>query len=145
MRHDPSRFSIPGDFWSRPPVVHALTRRDGGALFALVQKYAGASQSGISMRVGCMSQPDVSRIMSGKRMVTDLAIFESVADGLDMPDAARVALGLAPRPDRRPASTQPRPAPATGPAAPAAGPGVDRKDDDPVRRRSFLGLAAGAA
>nr|WP_229806293.1 hypothetical protein [Microbispora rosea] len=44
-----------------------------------------------------LSQGKVSEIMRGAAQVTALDVFERIADGLHMPDPARLALGLAPR------------------------------------------------
>lgn len=98
MHDDPSLFVIPADFWERRHVVDALHERDMGALFRLVTKYTGASESGIGMRVG-MSQPEVSDIVRGKRRVTHQHVLERIADGMDAPDRARHSLGLAARAD----------------------------------------------
>ncbi len=42
-------------------------------------------------------QGRVSEVMRGARTVTTLELFERIAGGLDMPDDARMLLGLAPR------------------------------------------------
>ena len=49
--------------------------------------------------------------MRGVAKVEELDVFERIADGLNMPDHARIALGLAPT----------EPSPRARPAAPAAG------------------------
>nr|BFE84231.1 hypothetical protein GCM10020093_068320 [Planobispora longispora] len=87
---------IPGSIWQRPDMLAALRARDIGRVFHLVRQYAGVSQTAIGSMIG-MSQGKVSGIMSGSQQVTALEVFERIADGLDMPDAARLALGLAPR------------------------------------------------
>lgn len=84
------------EFWLRPDVGEALRGRDFGALFRLVSKYAGASQTQIAIAVG-MSQGQVSSIMGGGRRVTAIDVSERVLDGLQASDEARVAFGLAPR------------------------------------------------
>ncbi|WP_131787477.1 helix-turn-helix domain-containing protein [Protofrankia symbiont of Coriaria ruscifolia] len=133
MRHDPSAFVIPADFWERPKVVDALTGRDVGALFRLVQQYAGASQPGIGTRVG-LAQPDISKYANGKRVATEFDLFERVADGLGLPDHARMRLGLAPRADI---------AHWIAPTQPATTPDVDYEEPDSVeeigRRIETLG------
>ena len=102
--------------------------RDIGRLFALVQQYAGASQTQIG--IACvLSQGKVSAIMHGIQEVEKLEVFERIADGLGLPDPARISLGLAPR---------------HPPAQPGSGLHTlddrDRQEDDPVRRRTFVGL-----
>lgn len=87
---------LPADFWSRPDVGNALAARDIGVLFRLVAKYAGASQTQLAIAVD-MTQGQVSTIMAGSRRVTSIEVGERLFDGLQAPDAARVAFGLAPR------------------------------------------------
>lgn len=109
---DPLRLT--SDFWTRDDVIQALRDRDVGALFRLIQKHTGASQTKIANAVG-MTHTMVGAFISRKRHVTALDVYERIADGLDMPDAARLALGLAPRglPTPDTAHDSVRPAPAT--------------------------------
>jgi transcriptional regulator with XRE-family HTH domain len=65
-------------------------------LFRVAQRYAGASQSRIATATGIL-QGRVSEILHSSRAVTTLDLFERIADGLGMPDHARMRLGLAPR------------------------------------------------
>jgi hypothetical protein len=60
------------------------------------QQYAGASQHRIATATGIL-QGRVSEILKGNRQETALEVFERNADGLNMPDDARVTLGLAPK------------------------------------------------
>lgn len=86
---------VPADLWERPEMVSALTNRDIGHVFRLVRQYAGSSQTRIGVAVG-LSQGKVSEIMKGAVQVTSFEVFERVAEGLHMPDLARMTLGLAP-------------------------------------------------
>ena len=86
---------MPAWAWSRPEVRAALADRDVGILLRAVQQYTGASQSRIAVAVGLL-QGRVSEIVRGARSVTALESFERIADGLSMPDDARMLLGLAP-------------------------------------------------
>jgi outer membrane murein-binding lipoprotein Lpp len=125
---------IPASFWDRPGVVAALRDRDIGRFFALVQQYTGASQTQIG--IACvLPQGKVSAIINGIQQVEKLDVFDRIADGLGLPDPARIALGLAPR---RPGSA---PAPVVSSASRlfTLDEG-DRQEDDPVRRRTFVGL-----
>jgi hypothetical protein len=129
---------IPASFWERPEVITALRNRDIGRFYALVQQYTGASQTQIG--IACqMPQGKVSDIIRGVQQVEKLEVFERIADGLGLPDPARISLGLAPR---RPGS--PRAIP-LAPQVPSVS-GLftldegDRQEDDPVRRRTFVGL-----
>ncbi|MEV5706420.1 helix-turn-helix transcriptional regulator [Actinoallomurus sp. NPDC052274] len=89
--------TIPPSLWNRPDVTAALSRRDIGQLFRLVRQYAGASQTQLAIACG-MTQGKISEYMKrGGRQVLALDVFERIADGLEMPDDARMTLGLAPR------------------------------------------------
>ncbi|MBN9740617.1 hypothetical protein DMP23_05765 [Amycolatopsis sp. A1MSW2902] len=87
--------ALPDWAWRRSDVRDALKARDIGALLQAVQRYTGASQSRIAVAVGLL-QGRVSEIVRGSRTVTALQLFERIADGLEMPDDARMLLGLAP-------------------------------------------------
>ena len=120
QRHDPSDFVVPDQFWDRPDTREALHARDAGALFQLVRRYAGASQTGLTMRTG-IAKSEISAIMAGRRRVTSLERFESIADGLGMPDHARVQIGLAPQVPSRPIAAGSGPDAAPSPVAKAPG------------------------
>jgi transcriptional regulator with XRE-family HTH domain len=139
---------IPDSFWQRDETVAALRDRALSRLFQLVSQYAGASQTQIGIACG-MAQGKVSDIMRGVQQVETLAVFERIADALNMPDPARITLGLAPRQPSPPSA----PAQRIGQAITSAdtrpalqGPGVsgllnldqedEQEDDDPVRRRT---------
>jgi hypothetical protein len=139
---------VPDGFWQRPDVVAALARRDIGALFRILAQRTGASQMRIGTATG-NAQPRVSAIVNGRYQVKTLEHLTRIADGLGMPAGARIVLGLAPAPDTdSPAATQgvaaspASLAPADAPQAGAdRGPGGEAcRDDDQVRRRTFVGL-----
>ncbi|MEV6928730.1 hypothetical protein AB0M46_30150 [Dactylosporangium sp. NPDC051485] len=88
---------LSAEFWCRDDVCAALTARDMGALFRLVQRYGGASQTRIGIAAG-MAQSCVSALIHGRRRVMAHDVFVRIAGGLHMPDAARARLGLAPIP-----------------------------------------------
>lgn len=88
--------TLPAWAWQRDDVRAALRERDVGALFRAAQQYMGASQGRIAVATGLL-QGRVSEIMHGARTVSTLQLFERIASGLDMPDDARMLLGLAPR------------------------------------------------
>lgn len=58
-------------------------------------RYSGVSQARLATAVG-MGQGRVNEIINGRRRVTQMDVFERIADGLTMPDEARVLMGLAP-------------------------------------------------
>jgi hypothetical protein len=86
---------VPAELWQRVEVRCALEARDFGLLFRLVRKYVRGSQTQIGIAVG-LTQATVSQVMAGRRQVTALDVIERIADGLAMPDTARLVLGLAP-------------------------------------------------
>ena len=98
-----SAYDPPGlepQFWARPEVRHALERQDIGAIFRLLSKH-GISQMRIATAAG-LGQNRVSLISRDKQVVTTLTLLVRIADGLGMPDHARISLGIAPRqPARR--------------------------------------------
>jgi transcriptional regulator with XRE-family HTH domain len=88
--------TLPDWAWRRPEVREALSERNVGALLKAAQQYTGASQSRLAVATGLL-QGRISEIMRGTRTVTALVSIGRIADGLDMPDDARMLLGLAPR------------------------------------------------
>lgn len=96
MTADP--FRVPATFWQRDDVGAAVDDRDIGGLFRLLRQYCGASQTRIGIAVG-LAQGAISRIMNGSQLVTAITVLERIADGLQMPDDARMRLGLAPKED----------------------------------------------
>ena len=121
------RVEIPASLWQRDAMTEALRDRDMGLVLRLVRQYAGTSQTQMAIAFG-MTQAKVSIIMRDVQHVTALAVFERIADGLNMPGQARVILGLAP------AATSPRSAPLSVEAA-------DREEGEgQVQRRTFVGL-----
>jgi transcriptional regulator with XRE-family HTH domain len=137
---------IPDSLWQRPETTAALRNRDIGRFFALLRQYAGASQTQIAIACG-LTQGKVSDIMRGVQRVEKLDVFERIADGLALPDPVRVCLGLAPRTAL--AASQPPVIPSRDTTATLEqSPGsalldlrrAYTQEDDPVRRRTFVGL-----
>lgn len=91
---------LPDWAWERAEVRQSLRARDIGAVFRHARQFAGASQARIATATG-MTQARVSEIMSGRREVSRLDVYERIADGLHMPDDARHLLGLAAGRERR--------------------------------------------
>ncbi|MGW9196587.1 helix-turn-helix domain-containing protein [Micromonospora chersina] len=85
---------IPETVWFDKAVWESLSRRDIGEVFRRLSRLTGASQTRIGAAVG-LEQGYVSRVMAGRK-ITSIEVLERVADGLDMPAEARMALGLAP-------------------------------------------------
>jgi tetratricopeptide (TPR) repeat protein len=88
--------AIPAGFWERADVREALRNRDMGTLFQLLRQYAGLSQIRIGTAVE-IGQGRTSEIANGTRRVAATHVFERIANGLNMPDSARVLLGLSAR------------------------------------------------
>lgn len=86
---------LPDWAWKRPEVRQALRERDVATLLQAAQRYCGASQGRIAVATGLL-QGRVSEIIHRTRAVTALELFERIAQGLSMPDDARMLLGLAP-------------------------------------------------
>jgi tetratricopeptide (TPR) repeat protein len=93
---------IPLGFWYRNDVRLALRDRDMGALFLLLGRHAGLSQTRVGTAVG-LGQGRVSEVIHGTRAISAVHVFLRIADGLGMPDDARRELGVSDRPGPRPA------------------------------------------
>jgi transcriptional regulator with XRE-family HTH domain len=87
---------IPEWAWRSEGAKSVLRTRDAAGILRLAQQYGGASQHRLANAVGIL-QGRVSEILKGSRHITSLQVFERIADGLDMPDHARITMGLAPR------------------------------------------------
>ncbi|HEX6443606.1 MAG TPA: helix-turn-helix transcriptional regulator [Streptosporangiales bacterium] len=87
---------LPAWAWQRPDVRKALAARDVAAVLRFAQQYAGASQARLAVACG-IGQGRLNEVINGRREITRLDVFERLADGLGMPDDARMLLGLAPR------------------------------------------------
>lgn len=97
MRHNTIKpISLDHSFWVRVEVLNALRNRDMGCLLRLVAVHSQASQTRIGTAIG-LSQGQVSEVMNGTRQISSIDVLERVADGLAMPDDARMVLGLAPQ------------------------------------------------
>ena len=92
-QHGPLR--LPARIWEQEQTQQMLRDRDIRNLLQLTRQH-GASQQRIGSATG-MAQSRISDIMTGIRQVTALQTFEKIADGLTMPDNARMLLGLAPK------------------------------------------------
>jgi predicted XRE-type DNA-binding protein len=87
---------VPDSFWQRPETIAALRERSMGKLFVLIHEHTGATQTQIGTACG-VTQPKISDIVRGVQKIEELAVFTRYADGLGMPDHARITLGLAPQ------------------------------------------------
>jgi hypothetical protein len=93
---DPTSVTIA--FWRRDDVRLALARREVGELFQLfLAAHCECTQAQLAL-LTFHDRSDISNFVRGTRSsrVTDIDVLGRVADGLMMPDEARVMLGLAP-------------------------------------------------
>jgi tetratricopeptide (TPR) repeat protein len=95
--------AIPPGFWERAEVCRALRKRDMGTMFRLVEDSTGLSHTRLGTAVG-LSQGRVSEVINGTRRIAATHVFERIADGLGIPDSARMLLGPSPR---KPVITRP--------------------------------------
>lgn len=85
-------------FWRRDDVRLVLARREVGELFQLfLAAHCDCTQAQLAL-LTAHDRSDISNFVRGTRSsrVTDIDVLGRVADGLMMPDEARVLLGLAP-------------------------------------------------
>lgn len=86
---------LPATAWRRQDMRQALRDRDVSAILKFAQRYTGASQGRLASAIG-VGQGRVNELINQHRKVSTLDMFERIAAGLNMPDAARMLLGVAP-------------------------------------------------
>jgi hypothetical protein len=86
---------IPTSAWQQEDVCRALQMRDMPEILRLVLRYGDLSQVRLANAVG-LAQGRLNEIVNGHRQVSAFDVFERIANGLSMPDEARLLLGLAP-------------------------------------------------
>ncbi|GAA3746951.1 transcriptional regulator with XRE-family HTH domain [Spinactinospora alkalitolerans] len=129
---------IPVWAWRREETRRLLQERDVAGLLRFAQRYGGASQTRLAAATG-IAQGRISEILNGRKSVTAFEVFERIADGLNMPDPARMLFGLAPQ-NLAILTGDGSANAAAAPAIPA--PSVEPNgQEDSVRRREFVGLA----
>jgi tetratricopeptide (TPR) repeat protein len=90
------RPAIPPGFWERAEVRRALRNRGIGTLFQLLKDSTGLSNIRLGAAVE-LTPGRVGEVINGTRHIAATHVFERIANGLDMPDSARLLLGLSPR------------------------------------------------
>ncbi len=96
---------LPAHEWDRPDILQACRERKPGPLLRAAHRRYGISQTRLAALIGGMDQGEVSRLVNDKgAKITTLERWERIADALDRPNHARLAVGLPPRPG---ASTAP--------------------------------------
>jgi hypothetical protein len=87
---------IPDEAWRQESTRKILQDRAAGPLFKFAQKY-GISQPRLAAATG-IQQARINDLIKGRRKnITALDTWERIAEGLNMPNHARITLGLAPR------------------------------------------------
>lgn len=89
---------IPEAFWRRHDVQQALAHRDVGLIFRLfLNKFDDCTQTQLAL-ITKQDRSDISDWVSGARpgQVSDIDVLTRIADGLQIPDQARLLLGLVP-------------------------------------------------
>jgi hypothetical protein len=90
--------AVPVGFWCRADVRGSLTHRDVGRLFRLfLEQFPECTQTQLALLTQ-HDRSDISNWVRGTRQsrVSDIEVLTRIADGLQMPDQARLLLGLAP-------------------------------------------------
>ncbi|WP_433189768.1 hypothetical protein [Actinoallomurus sp. CA-150999] len=88
----------------------ARSSGDVGPLLKLVAQYAGASQTQLAVALET-TQGKISKYINSLVRVEKLEMYQRIAEGIGMPDHARMSLGLAPRSvSSHPLPSTPRPA-----------------------------------
>lgn len=92
----PEPIDIPDHAWTSPVTVAACQARDANTLFRLAHRH-GVNNERLSYWTG-IDPGEISRRLNNKNNspVQTLDRWERIADGLGMPDQARVTLGIAP-------------------------------------------------
>ncbi|MEU0091835.1 hypothetical protein [Kribbella sp. NPDC006257] len=90
--------AVPSSFWRGRDVQAALARRDIGALF---RSYLSAFDDCTQTQLALLTEhdrSDVSNWVRGARhgQVSDIGVLTRIAEGLRLPDTARMLMGLAP-------------------------------------------------
>lgn len=90
--------AVPVRFWRREDVQASLRDRDVGQLFRLfLREFTDCTQTRLALLTQ-HDRSDISNWVRGVRQarVSDIEVLTRIADGLQMPDQARLLLGLAP-------------------------------------------------
>ncbi|WP_020392325.1 hypothetical protein [Kribbella catacumbae] len=89
---------VPASFWREDVVQVALARRDVAELFrAYLTQFTDCTQTQLALLTQ-HDRSDVSNWIRGSRhgQVSDINVLTRIAEGLRIPDSARILMGLAP-------------------------------------------------
>ncbi|MFG2006349.1 hypothetical protein ACGFNU_45110 [Spirillospora sp. NPDC048911] len=90
--------AVPERFWRRDDVQESLTHRDVGRLFRLfLDEFADCTETHLAILTEC-DHSDISNWVRDPRQgrVSDTEVLTRIADGLQIPDQARLQLDLLP-------------------------------------------------
>ncbi|MGC4943646.1 hypothetical protein [Kribbella sp. DT2] len=90
--------SVPASFWREQAVQTALARRDiGNLLRTYLSTFADCTQTQLALLTE-HDRSDISNWVRGTRLgqVTDIGVLTRIAEGMQLPDDARMLMGLAP-------------------------------------------------
>ncbi|GAB2574802.1 hypothetical protein [Kribbella endophytica] len=90
--------SVPASFWREQAVQTALARRDiGNLLRTYLAAFADCTQTQLALLTE-HDRSDISNWVRGTRLgqVTDIGVLTRIAEGMQLPDEARMLMGLAP-------------------------------------------------
>lgn len=96
-RQDFDPGEVPLSFWQRADIRQALADRDVAVVFRLLlQSFPWCTQTRLALLIA-HDRSEVSNWVRGVRrgQVSDIGVLTRIADGLQLPDEARRALGLA--------------------------------------------------
>lgn len=91
----PRSVQLPEEVWRRSDVLDLCRAQDADGLFRLARKYGYTNES-IGYWTGIDPVEISKRINGTKGPIRALDRWQRIADGLNMPDRARLAIGLAP-------------------------------------------------
>jgi hypothetical protein len=91
----PDPIRLPDRAWADPAVLDLCREHDANGLFRLAKKY-GASNDRIAYWTGTDAAEISKRVNNKLGRVATLDRWQRIADALNMPDHARLAVGLAP-------------------------------------------------
>ncbi|MDA2809048.1 helix-turn-helix transcriptional regulator [Nocardiopsis sp. RSe5-2] len=131
--------TVPAWAWEREEARGLLQARDVPGLLRFAQRFGGASQTRLASATG-ISQGRISEILNGRKTVVAFEVYERVAEGIGMPDTARMLFGLAPKDVAAFTANRPPATQAEQAVPPQFAPLREEADED-VRRRDFVGLA----
>jgi tetratricopeptide (TPR) repeat protein len=135
----PRAIQLPDEVWVRPEVLDLCRSQDADGLIRLAKKY-GHTNEAIGYWTGIDSAEISKRLAGTKGPVRTLDRWHRIADGFNMPDGARHALGISSRQPEAPVPAEPTRTSVPMPATPPKPLTVDPSAVDPQFPRTLLDL-----